>query len=63
MTILNETVGKNVFKRWYKDEKKFKGKFLVSAYQIIAGGISKHLETIAQIENQKEWMQDKNVQI
>ncbi|MCK5523481.1 MAG: DUF262 domain-containing protein [Thiomargarita sp.] len=58
-SFLNETVGKNVFKRWYKDEKKFKGQFLVSAYQIIAGGVSKHLETIAQIEKPSEWMQEK----
>jgi hypothetical protein len=58
-SFLNESVGKNVFKRWYEDEKKFKGQFLVSAYQTIAVGVSKHLETIAKIENLSEWMQDK----
>jgi len=53
---LNDTIGEEVFKRWYRNEKRFKGKFLVSAYQTIAVGVSKHLDTITQIENQKEWM-------
>jgi len=30
-SLLNNTIGKDIFKRWYGDEKCFKGKFLVSA--------------------------------
>jgi hypothetical protein len=58
-SFLKDTIGEDVFKRWYGNEKRFKGKFLISAYQIIAVGVSKHLDTIAQIENQPEWMRDK----
>jgi hypothetical protein len=60
-SFLNDTVGKNVFKRW--DGKRFKGKFLISAYQIIAVGVSKYPDSIAKIEKQSEWMQDKIKQL
>jgi hypothetical protein len=62
-SLLNNTIGKEVFKRWYEDEKSFKGKFLVSAYQTIAVGVSKHLETLTKIEKQSEWMQSKIEQL
>jgi len=60
-SVLKNTVGENVFKRW--DGKRFKGKFLVSAYQTIAVGVSKHLDTIAQIKKQPEWMREKIEQL
>jgi len=62
-SFLDDTVGEDVFKRWYGDEKGFKGKFLISAYQIIAVGVSKYLDTIAQIENPPEWMREKIEQL
>lgn len=62
-SLLNNTIGKDIFKRWYEDEKCFKGQFLVSAYQTIAVGVSKHLETIAQLENQSKWIQEKIAQL
>ncbi|EDN66507.1 hypothetical protein BGP_5443 [Beggiatoa sp. PS] len=36
---------------------------MVSAYQTIAVGVSQHLETITQIENQSKWIQGKIEQL
>jgi len=42
--LLNSALGEDVFKKYYSDTDSFKGKFLESAYEAIAVGISYNLE-------------------
>jgi hypothetical protein len=42
--FLNETLGSKTFKRW--DGSDFKGKFLMSVFEVVATGVSKNFESI-----------------
>lgn len=43
-TLLNEALGAHAFKRW--DGNSFKGKFLISVYEVIATGVSQNIDEI-----------------
>jgi hypothetical protein len=50
-SFLQDTIGSNVFKRW--NGEKFGGKFVISAYEMIAIGVSKNLKSLEEL-NQKQ---------
>jgi hypothetical protein len=50
-SFLQNNLGNNVFKRW--DGESFVGKFIISAYEMIAIGISKNLNSLEKL-NQKQ---------
>lgn len=47
--LLNEAMGEKVFRRW--DGHKFMGQFLLSAYEVIAYGVSRHIDSILQMDD------------
>lgn len=49
-SFLQDTIGSHVFKRWNGES--FVGKFIISAYEMIAIGVSKNLKTLEKL-NQK----------
>jgi uncharacterized protein with ParB-like and HNH nuclease domain len=61
--ILNNTMGESSFKRW--DGDRFTGQFLISAYEVIAVGISKNLESIEELndEERQEFIEEKIINI
>ena len=46
-TVLNEALGSDAFKRWTGDQ--FTGKFLMSLFEVVAIGISRHIDEIARL--------------
>ncbi|MCP4100722.1 MAG: DUF262 domain-containing protein [Lentisphaerae bacterium] len=51
-SLLDRVMGENAFKRW--DGKKFKGKFLMSVFEVIAIGISKNIDQIEKMSREKQ---------
>ncbi len=51
-SFLQDTIGNDVFKRW--DGENFVGKFIISAYEMIAIGVSKNLKTLEKLNQKKQ---------
>lgn len=51
-SFLQDTIGSHVFKRW--DGEDFTGKFILSAYEMIAIGVSKNLTTLEKLNKKKQ---------
>ena len=43
-SLLSDTLGEDVFKKYYKPENKFKGAVLIAAFEAIVPGVFLHLE-------------------
>lgn len=58
--LLNRVLGKKAFIRWYDGD--FKGKFLMSVFEVMAVGVSKNISQIEQMskEKQDEFVRDKS---
>lgn len=52
--LLNNSLGEKAFKRW--DQKDFKGKFLMSLYEVISLGVSKNLDEILKMQDPSKFV-------
>ena len=56
--LLNTTFGSDAFKKW--NGQKFEGKFLMSLFEVVATGVSKHIDLIEAIPNPSEFVTKKS---
>ena len=54
---LDEALGANAFKRWNGQD--FRGKFLISVFEVLAPGVAKNIDAIESLTNTSEFIQQK----
>ncbi|EEL31277.1 hypothetical protein bcere0019_55900 [Bacillus cereus Rock3-28] len=57
--LLNEALEGNAFKKYFKEEERFKGAVSLSSFEIIAIGIAENLNYITSLDNPIEYIADK----
>lgn len=58
-SLLNQSLGEDVFKAYYPKEDRFKGALTVSAFEIIAIGVAENLQFILELDNPTEYIKHK----
>jgi len=61
--LVKKALGEDAFKKW--DGSRFKGRFLISVFEIIANGISKNIDSIEKMKEDKkiEFIRNKSIEI
>lgn len=54
--LLQDSMGSDAFKRW--DGSSFGGMFLMSAFEVVAYGLSQNINSIESVENKKEFVKE-----
>ena len=49
-TFLSETLGKDIFRKYNADKKKFNGAFLISCFEAIASGVAENLDKLKSLD-------------
>ncbi len=56
--LINNAMGAKAFKRW--DGNEFRGKFLISVFEVVGTGVSKNIDTIEQLEDPVDFVQQRS---
>lgn len=57
--LINKAAGKGAFKKYYKKESRFKGKVMVTSYELIAIGVANNLDFILSLPKPEEHLSEK----
>lgn len=57
--LINKSLGQNAFKKYYKEESKFKGGVMLTSFELIAIGVANNLNHILGLANPEAYLENK----